>query len=469
MEFLNRREEMKRLDALARLPEAAAVVIWGRRRLGKTRLLLEWSQKHKGIYYTADESAPAVQRKYFALALDQVFSGFSSVDYPDWTAFFRRLAKEAQQIHWRGPLVIDELPYLISMSPELPSILQKFIDSEAKQAKLIIALCGSSQRMMQGAVLNPSAPLYGRASEVLKLSPISVGYIGEALNLTQPREIIESYAIWGGTPRYWELVRNGSQGFFESIERIVLDPMGPLNDEPNRLLLEELPPAPNLRPILDAIGLGAHRLSEISSRISQPVTSLTRLIHRLIELDLIEREVPYGMAENNTKRSLYKFKDPFLHFWFEIVGPRRSYFAQISSATRIRWLKKNVSHLFSITWEDLCRAAIPKLAQLWGEDLVGPAGRYWYGQGHEWDILANGLEGKRAFIGEAKWTERAPTTKWVMQTINELKAKGVPPIAQFHGKTIEHLLFLPEKPKGFQCSGVRLIDAEEVITAFRNH
>jgi AAA+ ATPase superfamily predicted ATPase len=293
----------------------------------------------------ADESSPAIQRKFLALAIEQALPGFSEAEYPDWQSLFLRLARDAFQAKWRGPIVIDELPYLISGSPELSSILQKFIDHDAKKAKLVMVLCGSSQRMMQSAILKESAPLYGRADELIKLQPIAIGYIKEALKLKTPRNIVESYAIWGGVPRYWELVSRVGGNLYETIDRLVLDPMGPLNEEPQRLLYEESPPAIHLRPILDAIGLGANRLSEIASRMETPATTLGRPIERLIELELIQREVPYGTDPQNSKKTLYKIKDPFLRFWFRIVASKRSLFSQVSMSVRHKWLKEGLPGL----------------------------------------------------------------------------------------------------------------------------
>ncbi len=468
MKFTNRYKEMQRLDRLASLPEGGLAVIWGRRRVGKSRLLLEWCRKYKGVYYTADESSASVQRKYLAIAIDQVLPGFAAVEYPDWRTLFLRLARDAITARWNGPLVLDELPYLISTTPELPSILQKFIDNEAKQANFIIALSGSSQRMMQGAILDASAPLYGRAQELIKLGPISVSYLGEALNVTNPIEIIESYAIWGGIPRYWELVANRGAEFLETIDSIVLDPMGQLFDEPNRLLLEEAPSAISLRPILDAIGLGAHKLSEIAGRIGQQATSLGRPMHRLIELDLVEREIPYGMEEQNSKRALYKIKDPFLRFWFEIVASQRSVLAQTTSFNRKKMLQKVLPSLFALMWEELCRQAIPLLSQIWGDEHFGVAGRYWHGNGPEWDMLAETYDRSHLFIAEAKWTKKAPSASWVSQTVRELKAKGIPPIGCRKECTISYGLFIPEKPQNLEYQpDVRIIDAQEVLAALK--
>lgn len=466
MEFIDRKLELSRLDRVVNQPEAGTVVLWGRRRVGKTRLLLEWAKKHKGIYYTADESVASLQMRYFAAALEPALPGFSSVAYPDWQVFFRRLAKEAIQNKWRGPLVIDELPYLISVSPEIPSIMQKFLDHEAKEADLILALCGSSQRMMQGAILNANAPLFGRAQEILKLAPISAGYLGDALQLDSPREIVETYAIWGGIPRYWELVQRLSGTLIDKIDQLVLDPMGPLNDEPNRLLLEEIPPAITLKPILDAIGLGAHRLSEIAAKIGHPATALTRPMQRLIELDLVKKELSYQYTEVNSKKSLYKIKDPFLRFWFEIVAPRRSYFAQASPVQRKAFVKEHLHPLISEVWEELCRICLPNLTHAWGRPS-NPGRRYWETKGAEWDILSDSLDGEVLVIGEAKWLQKTPSSSWVHKTLDELKSKGVPQNL-VQGRQKRFILFIPEKPAHLTLSpDCKVIDAAEVLISLK--
>lgn len=466
MDFINRQQELGRLKALNRSSGSSVAVIWGRRRMGKTRLLLEWVNHHGGIYYVADESSASIQRKYFAKSLDAILPNFSSVEYPDWTSFFSRVGQDAKKVKWRGPLVIDELPYLISVSPELPSVLQKFVDHEAKRAGLTLAFCGSSQRMMQGAILEPSAPLYGRADEIIKLGPIDVGYLGAALGIKSSREIIETYAIWGGIPRYWELLEKNKKSFIDALDALVLDPKGPLNEEPNRLLLEELPSAIHLRPILDAIGLGANRLSEVASRVGQPATSLSKPTQRLIELDLIQKEVPYGTKAHNAKKTLYKIKDPFIRFWFTVVAPKRSLFSQATAPTRKKWLKEALPRLFSWTWEDLCREAIPRL-KFQGLQF-GVAGRFWQGQENEWDILSESEDGRTLLIGEAKWTAKAPTEQWVNRAIDDLMRKQIPPIQRKPSISVVYALFIPEKPKNLRLPrGVRVFDAKELIRVLK--
>src|SRR6187399_2155430 len=121
MLFLDRQSELGRLDDLMKSREGRLAVVYGRRRVGKTRLLLEWASRHGGLYTVADQSAPEVQRRYFATALATQFAGFADVEYPDWAGLLARVSREAQAAKWQGPLVMDELPYLALGAPELAS------------------------------------------------------------------------------------------------------------------------------------------------------------------------------------------------------------------------------------------------------------------------------------------------------------------------------------------------------------
>src|SRR3954469_6953923 len=164
MLFLDRQNELTRLRRVADSEESGLVVVYGRRRVGKTRLLLEWAKRHSGLYTVADQSAAELQRRYFAEAVSERLPGFAEVEYRDWRSLLSRLAREAQTAGWKGPLIFDELPYLVLASPELPSVLQRWIDHEARAAGLKLAVAGSSQRMMQGLV--SFAPKVGRSCAV---------------------------------------------------------------------------------------------------------------------------------------------------------------------------------------------------------------------------------------------------------------------------------------------------------------
>lgn len=468
MEFLDRKKEMDRLNKSLKFNEGNLIVIWGRRRIGKTRLLIEWIQKNNGLYWTADESSSAVQRNYFAQNLNTLFPGFSDVEYPNWDALLRRIASEAKTKKWRGPLVIDELPYLVNAAKELPSILQRWIDHEAKAAGLTVVLSGSSQSMMQGLVTDYNAPLYGRAHELFKLDPLPIGYIGQALDIKSCNQMVEAYTLWGGVPKYWELAKAYKKNIMQSACQLILDPHSSLYNEPSKLLLEEIPSAIVLRPILDAIGMGMHRISEIAARLGQPATSLARPIARLQDLDLVTKEIPFGENEKSSKTTLYKIKDPFFRFWFQVVASKKSMLLDCTDKVREGIFKKHFPHLVSQTWEDICLKAFSQFDPLNLSIDWLPAKRFWKGNGPEWDVVTQSLDEKNLLIGEVKWKTTAITETFVNKTIKALKAKGRPPLKLNENTKVHYCIFLPDGELKKQKFGdnIHVITAVDLIPRF---
>lgn len=444
MLFIDREEELGRLEALR--SAGGLAVLHGRRRIGKTRLLVEWCDRSGGLYTVSDQSAPEVQRRYFAEEIARRFPGFAEVEYPDWRSLLDRLAREARAREWRGPLVMDEIPYAVAAAPELPSVLQRWLDHEAAEADLVVAIAGSSQRMMQGIVLSVSAPLYGRARELLDLGPLPPHCIAAAFGTSSGRDIVELHSAWGGVPRYWELAAGVPGGPRAQIERLVLDPMGPLHREPDHLLLEEMPPALEVRPLLDAIGAGAHRVSEIAGRIGRPATSLSRPLTRLLDLGIVRREVPFGEPERRTKRSLYRIRDPFFRLWFRAVAPWRSRLAAGTRSDRQALLSRHWSGLVAAGFEDLCRDLIPRA----GEGSVpggpwGPPSRWWHGEAPEWDVVAESADGKRLLLGEVKWRSRPVSARSLARERTRLLAKPGPDLpARYAGHEVVRALFVPD-------------------------
>lgn len=473
MNFVDRVAEMRRLDALLHRGSGGIAFLWGRRRIGKTRLLLEWSHKHAGLYSVADESAQPVQRRYFAEAVASRFPGFAEVAYPDWRSLLRGLSRAAAGASWRGPIVLDEFPYLVASCPALPSVFQNWVDHEAKEARLVVVLAGSTQHMMQGLALEAASPLYGRAVEAIGMRPMRPGYIQEALRIRAADDAVRTYAVWGGIPQYWELAEPYGADLDGAVQEIVLDPMGPLHLEPDRLLREEMPPALSLRPILDAIGMGAHRVSEIAGRLGQPATSLSRPLTRLVELGLIRREQPYGEGGRSGKRSLYKIEDPFFRFWFRVVAPHRAALAESPRSLRTQVWKKARTALFAETWESLCRESIPILSRAAGAlghlGPWGPAGRFWRGKGPEWDIVSHSLDGKALLLAEVKWHERSANEDLVDHAFGDLVRKGVPELPGLRDVRIVHAVFLPTflpKVRLMSFQGP-VVDCDEVLAALR--
>jgi hypothetical protein len=472
VDFIDRNEELQRLDALWARPEGGLAVLWGRRRVGKTRLLLEWTSRHDGLYTVADQSAAPLQRAYFAHAIGTRFAGFDAVTYPDWRSLLARLAEESVRAGWRGPLVLDEMPHLAGADKAFASVLQNWIDHAARSARLVVALAGSSQKMMHGAVLDAEAPLYGRAAELLQVRPLSPGYLVDAFGGLAPRSVVELYAHWGGVPRYWELATSFGSDVDSSVERLVLDPSGPLHTEPDRLLMEETPSATALRPLLDLIGAGVHRLSEIAGRLGQPATSLSRPLKRLVELDLVRREQPFGESPREGKRSLYRICDPFMRFWFAVVAANRSLLTEAPPDVRLSVWRSRRPALEAQTWEELCRGCVPRLhTTSLPVGALGPwmpAQRYWRGGDLELDIVARSADGSRLLIGESKWLS-APVDSGVMQSLSStLLNKGTSSLAVPEGVEVVRAVFVPEAAPGMRPpDGVYVVDAASVVAALR--
>jgi AAA+ ATPase superfamily predicted ATPase len=473
MKFLDREEELRRLQRLAH--SGGLAVIWGRRRIGKTRLLLEWCKRHGGLYTVADQSAAPIQRRYFAASLAAKFPGFDQVQYPDWRSLLGRISADAIHQRWRGPLIVDEFPYLVATSPELPSIFQVWVDHEAKEAQLAVAIAGSSQRMMQGLVIGATEPLYGRATEAFHLQPLNVGYLPEALRLATAQEAILAYTAWGGVPRYWELMSESGLLLDRAVDHLVLNPLGPLHEEPERLLLEELPPAVKLRPILDAIGLGAHKVSEIAARIGEPATSLSRPLKRLMELGLIQREIPFSTSSASSKRSLYKIADPFCRMWFRVVAPNRGFLADAPARARKKLWREARPGLVSTAWEELCRQWIslgaPQNPTFRGHGGWEPARRFWHGEGPEWDAVSQTLDKRCVLLGEVKWSERAVDLPKLRTLAKTLLTKGIPPVKGLRNKDLLHVVFVPEITVNtpVEIDGVHVVTGAQVLNEMRRY
>jgi AAA+ ATPase superfamily predicted ATPase len=455
LKFLNRKKEIRRLRRAVELEEAVFMVVYGRRRCGKSTLLQEIVRSHD-MYYLADRREASLQIQSLAVEIARQIPGFNEVDYPSWQALLQTLNVRSKP---GVCLLLDEFPYLVQVSPELPSLVQKFIDDRNTVINLII--CGSSQRMMQGLVLDAAAPLYGRATEILKVRPLEPFWIQEALAV-RGIQAVEAYAVWGGVPRYWELAKDfGDQE--EAIKELILDRDGVLHNEPERLLLDDMRSAMQAQSLLSLIANGCHRLSELASRLGKPAGHLTRPLSHLIDLGYIRRELPYGESVKSTRRSLYKLNDPFLMFWYRYVQANRSLLERDLLDEVYAELQKTFSLYVAAVWEDLARASTDKL------DLAGmkwsPAQRWWGrgrdGKNMEVDIVSESLDGQSILFGEAKWEMRT-NFKRVIDKLNYC-AHNFP---HTNGRKVVLAYWLKEFDKGVSATEI-VLRPEEVITALR--
>src|SRR3954453_4240624 len=256
--FLDRDEETARLARLIESREGSLGVLYGRRRCGKSRLLREVLPQERSIYYVGDEREASLQRASLASEIARLLPGFDRVTYPDWNSLCARFWNDAIP---GTALVLDEFPSLAAVAGELPSVLQKYVD-RFPERRVHLLLAGSSQRLMQGLALDRTAPLFGRAREILKIAPLRAGWIQRALRLRDAGQAVEAYAVWGGVPRYWELAGDHPD-LATAVRSLILSPLGVLYEEPSGLLLDDLRDTAQATSILALIGQGCHRVSEI--------------------------------------------------------------------------------------------------------------------------------------------------------------------------------------------------------------
>jgi AAA+ ATPase superfamily predicted ATPase len=373
--FANRTAELAELDEHAR--NGGLLVLFGRRRVGKTGLLTRWLTQHGGLYSQAIEASKDQQ-------LDQVVADLrphlsTALSPRSWADLFELLDLQPRDF----VLCLDEFPYLVAADPSLPSVLQRWLDHR-KRKKSALVLAGSSTRMMNDLFLNRGAPLYGPARKVLEIAPM--GYAAFCKACRQNPASADSFArfaLVGGVPKYWELVERGQSPV--ALAQALYFGVSPfLEVEPTRLLRDEQIAGFNAPSVLEAIGRGAEKPSEIAARLNTPQTNLSRLFQVLVDARLVVRQVPWGESLRTTKRSLYRLEDPMLRFWFRVYSPHRSRWAGYSEAEKAKLVDDHAATVF----EDVVRARWPGAA------------RYWEA-GAELDSVRE--EDGRLVVSEVKW------------------------------------------------------------------
>ena len=459
MEFLDRNEEMAELKrVLTPNTPAKFAVVFGRRRLGKSTLIKRVLTS-KDVYYMAGDLVDNVQLAMLQELIAQKFPEIGMAKFSGWEELLLMLNRLTNE---QFTLCLDEFPYMVKHSPELPSILQRILDT--KELKYNLVICGSSQRMMQNMILSQSEPLYGRADAVLDIRPIPLPYLQEGLRLN-PIETIEEYSVWGGVPRYWEL-REEYSSLPEAIRGMLLGPTTVLYDEPKKVFLDDMKVTVQSESLMAVIAGGANRLSEIASRMGRDATSLSAPLDRLIQMSYIRREIPFGESPKKSKRSVYRINDPMMSFYYTFIIPNMSSLARGRKQLVMDEIKYNFSEYVAQHWEHICREAVS------GNKLFGhrwdEAARWWgtvptKEKGHfremEFDVIAQSTDGKALLIGECKWTNPEIASE-VQKKLREKVA--LLPIAQ--GKEVVPVLFLKNIPKDIP-ENINIVYPQDIINA----
>lgn len=402
--FINRYKERDFLQNEYDRRGSSLVILYGRRRVGKTTLVSEFVRDKRFLYFLVTEESESQNRNAFkgmvAEFINSELLKESSVD--NWGIIFKSLIN--YETDDKKVIIIDEFQYLGKSNPAFPSIFQKIWDTLLKELNIMVILCGSLISMMKSQTLSYSSPLYGRRTGQIKLNQIPFKYYHEFFSNKSHKELIEYYAVTGGVPKYIELFYD-SKDIYTAIEKNILNKTSFLYDEPNFLLQREVSEVGSYFSIIKTIAMGNQKLSKIATNLELKQTGLTKYLKTLINLDILEREVP--ITEDNpekSKRGLYKIKDNFILFWFKFIYPNISYIESGNEELAMKKIRQNlVDNHISYVYEDICRE------EMWELNAKGKwnfhfdkVGRWWNGN-TEIDLVAIDSTGIDIIFGECKY------------------------------------------------------------------
>ncbi|WP_318569946.1 ATP-binding protein [Salinigranum marinum] len=398
MTFYDREAELDTLTAAVESPGSDFIVVYGRRRVGKTELLKEFCANRPHIYFLAAQEAEHRQREKF---LDQIADHFDErVPRIDgWDEAFEYLGEQLQREDL--VVVIDEFPYLVAENDSLPSYVQGFVDQELDGADSMLVLCGSSVSTMESEILGHESPLYGRRTAQLDVTPFSFRQAREVISYDS-QDAIRSYAVTGGTPMYLTLF-DYTQSLAANIRSHVLSPSAVLYNEPEFLLRTELRNPARYMSILEAVALGHTTPNEISGATGIDSGPLSKYLQTLRRLRLIERDVPVTASGKKSKRSRYRVADEFLRFWFRYVEPNRSSIEEAPEIVYDGTIEPDLPTHVATTFEDVCQEAVWEGIRRGTFDPYSEVGRWWYGE-EEIDIVGLAPNDDRVLLAECKWT-----------------------------------------------------------------
>ena len=443
MRFMGRAEE---LCALEREYErdSGFVVIYGRRRVGKTTLIKEFIKNKNAFYFLATEEIESQSMKRFAGVLSRAMRNplLARVTFNDWADLFGTIAEYKPEE--KKVIVIDELPYMVKANAAFPSVLQHIWDETLKGNNCMLILCGSLIGMMKKWALSYDSPLYGRRTAQIRLMPLSFTdvYAAQSLSFT---DAVERYALTGGIPKYLEFFP-AETPLETSVRETVLSKSGFLYEEPNFLLKEEVQSPVNYFSILKAIADGNHKLAHIAGVLELETSALTPYLSTLSELGFISKQTP--ITEKNPEKSrkgLYFIADNFVRFWFRYVYPYKGELEFDNVQIVLDEMNKDfISGFVAFAYEDICKDIFASLCKKGELDFIpSKIGSYWLNDingNTQIDVMAVDAQNKRLFAGECKY-HKAPIDADVYFDLAAKVKESSEINAAFHGYEVVYGVF----------------------------
>lgn len=412
--FINRTEELNWLEQSYQKAKHSGqfLIIYGKRRVGKTELITHFaSQKNKdsNIYYLANETTKEEQLRsatqVFTSAFKDTFLSGSS--FTSWREFFDYLIKKIRERKKEEPMIIifDEFPYLAEASEGISSFFQYGWEMGLKDQKVLLILMGSSISMMYKHTLSKKAALYGRRTGQWLLEAFSFGQTKKFYPGAVFENAFSLFALSGGIPAYAR-VFDGSKTLKENIVEKILPEGEFLSVEPELLLAEEFDDPRSYLTILQAIGLGRTKFSQILQNSQLPATALPVYLQNLIELRLIKKEVPVTEpVPEKSKKGSYSLSDPFLRFYFSFIFPNKSLIKGGSYKALFTQHGEILTSLVAKAYEDASYEFITDAIKHRALPHFDKLGRWW-DKDTEIDVVGINTQDNTILFAETKWSNK---------------------------------------------------------------
>ena len=403
--FIGREKELGNLNRLYSSDKFEFAVIYGRRRVGKTAIINEFTKGKPSIFFTGVETNEKQNLENFSKCiLEYVTKKPANTSFDSFQTaleFVFDLAEEERIV-----LVIDEYPYVARASKSLASTLQLLIDKYKDTSKLFLILCGSSMSYMEDQVLTYKAPLYGRRTAQFKVQPFEFREACKYFTQLSDEDKALAYGIVGGTPQYL-LQLNDKLSIEDNIKNTYLNPASSIYEEPQNLLKQEVREPAIYNAIIAAIATGYSKMSEISTKVGEDTSVCATYIKNLISLGIVKKETPFG--EDSARKTIYSIEDNMFRFWYRFVPENTSIISRGATDLAYNRIEPHLSNYMGGVFENICKQ------YLWLLLLIGKCaidftdiGRWWgtnpkTRQQVEIDIMGT-ADKNTALFGECKWT-----------------------------------------------------------------
>lgn len=402
MQFINRERELSALKKFWQEKNAQLIVIYGKRRVGKTELIKQFIREKPHIYFLAQKINEHENLKLLGEAAGEYFDNdiLKRKGFENWKWVFEYLRKNVKE---RTVFVIDEFPYLAEANKGISSVFQSGWDEYLKNTPVFLILCGSSISMMEDEVLSYKAPLYGRRTGQIFLKPFPFFEAKKFYPNTSFARCLGLYSIAGGNPSYLKIF-NPRLSLETNIKRNILQPEAFLYNEVEFILREELREPRNYFAILKAIALGRNKISEIVNETGLPKGILHKYLFILEDIHIIRKEVP--VTEKNplkSRKGIYKLQDQFFKFWFKYILPNKGNIEEGRVDLVLKKIKDDFNLIVSENYENAAKEVINNHKSRFFP--INKIGRWW-DRNEEIDIVVLNEEENKILFGEVKWSNK---------------------------------------------------------------